>query len=233
MNKRYKKRLLAAWIVCCGLCSLMSCTLDESPRDQIPEEAAYQTATSLFQNTVATLYTYIGGSEDGQGLQGTCRGVYDLQTFGSDEAMLPTRGGDWYDGGLWQDMYRHSWSAGHDLPKNAWLYLYKVITLCNRSLEQIEKHQILLSDIDYKGYMAEVRALRAIYYWYLLDLFGNVPIVTSSVRICIGVTVSNQATTTVVSPILWLPLCLRSSCSTPRCIAVSRTGRKPLSTVTR
>ena len=64
MNKRYKKRLFAAWIVCCGLCSLMSCTLDESPRDQIPEEAAYQTATSLFQNTVATLYTYIGGSED-------------------------------------------------------------------------------------------------------------------------------------------------------------------------
>ena len=180
MNKRYKKRLFAAWIVCCGLCSLMSCTLDESPRDQIPEEAAYQTATSLFQNTVATLYTYIGGSEDGQGLQGTCRGIYDLQTFGSDEAMLPTRGGDWYDGGLWQDMYRHSWSAGHDLPKNAWLYLYKVITLCNRSLEQIEKHQILLSDIDYKGYLAEVRALRAIYYWYLLDLFGNVPIVTSS-----------------------------------------------------
>lgn len=182
MNKRYKKPLFAAWIIGCGLCStsLMSCTLDESPRDQIPEEAAYQTATSLFQNTVATLYTYIGGSEDGQGLQGTCRGVYDLQTFGSDEAMLPTRGGDWYDGGLWQDMYRHSWSAGHDLPKNAWLYLYKVITLCNRSLEQIEKHQILLSDIDYKGYLAEVRALRAIYYWYLLDLFGNVPIVTSS-----------------------------------------------------
>ena len=60
MNKRYKKRLLAAWIVCCGLCSLISCTLDESPRDQIPEEAAYQTATSLFQNTVATLYTRRG-----------------------------------------------------------------------------------------------------------------------------------------------------------------------------
>ena len=182
MNKIYKRHQLATWIVCCLLCStlLISCTLDESPRDQIPEDAAYQTATAVFQNTVATLYAYIGGSEDGQGLQGTCRGVYDLQTFGSDEAMLPTRGGDWYDGGLWQDMYRHSWSAGHDLPKNAWLYLYKVITLCNRSLEQIEAHKIILSDNDYEFYLAEVRALRAIYYWYLLDLFGNVPIVTSS-----------------------------------------------------
>ncbi len=159
---------------------LTSCVLDEAPRDQIPEEEAYTSATSLFQNTVATLYAYIGGSKDGQGLQGTCRGVYDLQTFGSDEAILPTRGGDWYDGGLWQDMYCHSWNAGHDLPKNAWIYLYKVITLCNRSLEQLSAHRHLLDDQQYTEYQAEVRALRAIYYWYLIDLFGHVPIVTST-----------------------------------------------------
>ena len=159
---------------------LTACSLDENPRDQIPEEEAYTSATALFQNTVATLYAYIGGNTDGEGLQGTCRGVYDLQTFGSDEAMLPTRGGDWYDGGLWQDMYRHSWSAGHDLPKNAWIYLYKVIALCNRSLEQIDAHRGLLSAEQYQNYRAEVRALRAIYYWYLTDLFGRVPLVTSS-----------------------------------------------------
>lgn len=162
------------------LLPLTGCSLDENPRDQIPEEEAYTTAQALYQNTVATLYAYIGGQADGQGLQGTCRGIYDLQTFGSDEAMLPTRGGDWYDGGLWQDMYRHSWSAGHDLPKNAWIYLYKVIALCNRSLEQIQTHRHLLQDQQYSMYQAEVRALRAIYYWYLLDLFGPVPLVTSS-----------------------------------------------------
>ena len=170
------KRIL--FIAICAL--LTACNLDENPRDQIPEEEAYNTDISLFQNTVATLYAYIGGSQDGQGLQGTCRGVYDLQTFGSDEAMLPTRGGDWYDGGLWQDMYRHSWSAGHDLPKNAWIYLYKVITLCNRSLEKLESHRHLLKDAQYLSYQAEVRALRAIYYWYLIDLFGPVPLVTST-----------------------------------------------------
>ena len=162
------------------LFTLTSCSLDESPRDQIPEEEAYTTATALYQNCVATLYNYIGGSADGQGLQGTCRGVYDLQTFGSDEAMLPTRGGDWYDGGLWQDMYRHTWTAGHDLPKNAWLYLYKVIALCNRSLKQLDAHQGLLGSQQLSAYKAEVRALRAIYYWYLMDLFGRVPLVTST-----------------------------------------------------
>ena len=159
---------------------LSSCSLDEDPRDQIAEEEIHTSAKDLYMNTVATLYNYIGGSEDGQGLQGTCRGVYDLQTFGSDEAMLPTRGSDWYDGELWQDMYRHSWNAGLELSKNAWVYLYKVIALCNHSLYELDAHQELLTDSQLKEYKAEVRALRAIYYWYLMDLFGRVPIIYSS-----------------------------------------------------
>ena len=160
--------------------ALVSCSLDENPKDQIPEEAAFTNAKELYLNTVATLYNYIGGNQDGQGLQGTCRGVYDLQTFASDEAMIPTRGGDWYDGGIWQDLYTHDWSPGHEMIGNSWLYLYKVITLCNYSLEQIYQHANLLSRSTYLEYTAEVRALRAIYYWYLLDLFANVPIIVNT-----------------------------------------------------
>ena len=163
-----------------GCILFTSCSLDEDMSDQIPEEEAYTTKEALLQNTVITLYNYIGGHEDGQGLQGTCRGVYDLQTFGSDEAILPTRGGDWYDGEIWQDMYRHSWSAGHSIPKNAWFYLYKVITLCNRSLEQLAAHKDIIGEQPMTICMSEVRAIRAIYYWYLLDLFGRVPIITST-----------------------------------------------------
>ena len=111
MNKSHQ-------IVCFGVRGLLllylftllpsSCSLDEHPRDQIADELAHSTPENLYKNNVATLYNYVGGATDGQGLQGTCRGIYDLQTFGSDEAMLPTRGHDWYDGELWQDMYRHS-----------------------------------------------------------------------------------------------------------------------------
>ena len=159
---------------------MISCSLDENPKDQIPEEEAYADAGALYRNTVATLYNYIGGATDGQGLQGTCRGIYDLQTFGSDEAMIPTRGTDWYDGGIWQELYRHDWTPGHPMLGNAWSYLYKVITLCNRSLELLESHQHLLDEVQYVEYTAEVRALRAIYYWYLMDLFGRIPIITTS-----------------------------------------------------
>ena len=159
---------------------LTSCSLDENPRDQIAEEEAFSSPDAIFRNTVATLYNYIGGNDDGQGLQGTCRGIYDLQTFGSDEAMIPTRGNDWYDGEIWQDMYRHSWTPGHTMMKKSWLYLYKVITLCNRSIEQLDAHGHLLNASDLMSYKAEVRSIRAICYWYLLDLFARVPIITST-----------------------------------------------------
>ena len=118
----------------------ISC-LDERPHDRIDEDELLSTPEQIYRNTVAALYSQIGGNKMSQGLQGTERGIYDLNTLTTDEAMLPTRGGDWYDGGLWQEMYRHTWTAGHDLPKNAWLYLYKVIALCNRSLEQLDAHQ--------------------------------------------------------------------------------------------
>lgn len=89
-------------LICCYGCAGF---LDEAPRDQLPEEDAYDTPANIYLNTVATLYNYVGGYEDSQGLQGTCRGVYDLNTLTTDEALLPTRGGDWYDGGLWQGLF--------------------------------------------------------------------------------------------------------------------------------
>jgi hypothetical protein len=158
--------------------ALTSC-LDENPKDQLPEEEAYTTATNLYVNTVATLYNYIGGNSDSQGLQGTYRGVYDYNTFTTDEAMLPTRGGDWYDGGFWQNLYLHKWTADDKALYNTWSYLYKVITLCNRSLARIETYSSLLTSSQKTAYEAEVRAIRAMYYYYLVDMYGRVPLVVS------------------------------------------------------
>lgn len=161
-----------------GALALTSC-LDENPKNQLPEEEAYTSASSLFINTVSSLYNYIGGSSDSQGLQGTYRGVYDYNTFTTDEAMLPTRGGDWYDGGFWQNLYLHKWTANDKPLYNTWSYLYKVITLCNRSLAKIESHSSLISSTQKTAFEAEVRAIRAMYYYYLTDMFGRVPLVVS------------------------------------------------------
>lgn len=164
-------------LFCLLLCCSCGDFLDENPKDQIPEEKAYSDASSLYLNTVATLYNYFGGYSQSQGLQGTYRGVYDLNTFTTDEAIIPTRGGDWYDGGFWQALFLHSWTSTNDALLDTWNYLYKVIALCNRSIEKLDEHSTLLSASQLETYKAEVRAIRAMYYYYLLDLYGRVPLV--------------------------------------------------------
>lgn len=154
--------------------------LREKPRDKIFEEEGYRNLSGLYQNAVASLYNYIGGYSDSQGLQGTGRGIYDLNTFTTDEAIMPTRGGDWYDGGFWQGLYLHNWGVNNDAIQATWEYLYKVVVLSNKSLERIDRYAATHDDAELVAYRAEVRALRALYYYHLMDLFGNVPLVLTS-----------------------------------------------------
>lgn len=160
------------------LLSFSSC-LDEHPKDQVNQDAIYNNADNIYKNAVASLYNYIGSNQESEGLQGTCRGIYDYNTITTDEAMIPIRGGDWYDGGLWENMYKHKWNANDIYLYNIWKYLYKVIVLSNQSLSVIDSHKHLLSTKQIIEYKAEVRAIRALFYYYAMDMFGRIPIVTS------------------------------------------------------
>ena len=167
-------------ILAAALVSMMTTScLSEDPRDQLYEDDIYNSANNIYINAVAVLYNYIGGSADSEGLQGTCRGIYDYNTLTTDEAMIPIRGGDWYDGGLWENMYQHKWSP-NDLPLyNTWKYLYKVVVLANKSLYIIDKYSHYLTEEQRATYEAEVRAVRALFYYYIIDMYGRVPVVTS------------------------------------------------------
>ncbi|CDD99770.1 putative uncharacterized protein [Bacteroides uniformis CAG:3] len=99
MKKNILYSLLISTVATVGLSSC-DAFLEENPKDQITEEQAYQNSTLLYLNTVASLYTQVGANGGGSGLQGTDRGLYDLNTFTTDEAVLPTRGGGWDGGGV-------------------------------------------------------------------------------------------------------------------------------------
>ena len=186
-----KHRFFALSVLALSL-SLTSC-LNETPKDQIPETEIYDSANSLYVNAVASLYNYIGAHEEGEGLQGTCRGIYDYNTLSTDEAIIPIRGGNWYDGGLWKNMYDHTWTATDTDLYNVWKYLYKVIVLSTKSLETIEKHKALLTEQQRVDYSAEVRAVRAMYYYYAMDMFGRIPILQSSTQKTADIRQSNRS----------------------------------------
>lgn len=101
---------------------------------------------------------------------------YDMQQTGTDEVVVPTRGGDWADGGRWQAMHFHNWTPSTDLMRNSWDWGFNAIGTCNRILtmladapESESKQQTL----------AEIKTMRAWYYYNMMDAFGNIPIVTT------------------------------------------------------
>ena len=177
MKQHTKHISILVGLVAMAALTFTSC-LDEDPRDRIDEEEAFDTPANMYLNTVANLYSYIGGNANSQGLQGTSRGVYDLNTFTTDEAIIPTRGGDWYDGGLWQALYTHNFYVGP--VEDTWNYLYKVIVKCNKAINRLDAYTDHFEERTLRAWEAEVRALRAMYYYYLLDLYGSVPYVRTA-----------------------------------------------------
>lgn len=176
------KRIYSILFALFSLLSWASCSsyLEENPKDRLDEEAAYSTLSDVQKNGVLSLYNYVGGYVDSQGLQGTGRGIYDLNTFTTDETIMPTRGGDWYDGGFWQGLYLHRWGVNNEAVYATWEYLYRTVILCNGSLERIQDFAEKHPEENVADCVAEVRALRAMFYYYIMDLFGSVPLIEKS-----------------------------------------------------
>ena len=153
---------------------LASCSLDETPRSKFSEEEAFSTPKLVYVNTVANVYSSIGN-----GLYGSDGGsVHTFQEFSSDASMIPGRQGDWVDGGAWQNIFLHNFESSVSKYNDVWNNLYRVIGLANSSIDRLNKY--LGEHPEYADYVYELRALRAVYYYYVMDLFGQVPLVVSS-----------------------------------------------------
>ena len=109
-------------------------------------------------------------------LYGMCNhGTYfSLQEVSSDEAAIPHKGPDWEDGKQWIRVFRHQYNPSEGVFNNVWNFCYGGINTCNRLIFTFENAGGAGAD----AFIAELRGLRAYYYLILLDVFGNVPIVT-------------------------------------------------------
>jgi starch-binding outer membrane protein, SusD/RagB family len=100
--------------------------------------------------------------------------LYTMNELTTDEMVVPVRGGDWFDGGISLRAHRHEYLPTDFYFNNAWQSLYNGIVTCNKQLFQYSK----IPSPDVNAYKAELRVLRAWYYYLLMDAFGNVPLVT-------------------------------------------------------
>jgi len=96
------------------------------------------------------------------------RNHWYVQTVSSDEALSATIGNDYYDGGIYMDLHLHSWNPTHSMLTDIWNSAMKGITSSNTVLAML--------DDDEGEKAAPIRAMRAYYYFILMDNFGGVPL---------------------------------------------------------
>ncbi len=106
------------------------------------------------------------------------QGYFDLQEESADAIITPVRPNGWDDAGTYRRMHQHTWTSEQWQPTNTWNQAFSAITRTNMVIMQIEDGSIPLPDAVGSAAIAELRAVRALAYFLLLDNHGNVPIVT-------------------------------------------------------
>jgi len=97
-------------------------------------------------------------------------GYWSMQSVSTDEMLVGVKGGDWYDGGVWNVTHRHTVSSAHGPNSGTWNSLYGAIN---------EINNVLAGTIT-ANEKAQLRVLRALFYMRLMDLYGGVKIVTTT-----------------------------------------------------
>jgi hypothetical protein len=107
-------------------------------------------------------------------------GLWRTQELGADEQIIPARPNGWVDAGEFKRMHLHTWNSTDPQVINDWARTYEGIENCNRVIDEVEADEYTMTEEDKIAALAQLKVLRASYYYILCDLYGNVPIVEHS-----------------------------------------------------
>lgn len=151
-----------------ALMIISSCTdLTEDPYDLLTESDIGDTPSpDVLEALTAPVYTRLTELMFGW------HGYFDLQEECSDIIVTPARPNGWVDGGTYRSLHMHTWNSFQSQPNGLWNRAFGSINLLNTRIAQYQTKQ------GFESSIAELKGLRALYYYLLIDNFGNVPIVT-------------------------------------------------------
>lgn len=97
-----------------------------------------------------------------------------MQELSTDAAIIPARDGNYDDGGQYRQLHKHSWLPDHTNVQSVWGWGYGGINTCNRILSVFKG----AADSPLKQTsVAEMRAMRALFHFFMMDLYGHIPVV--------------------------------------------------------
>jgi hypothetical protein len=156
------------------IAAVLLITINSCRKLNVPVQSQY--TTSNFPVTAADFNALLGTMYSNLSANWGIT-YWRMQELSTDEAILPARDGNFDDGGQYRLMHYHTWTFDHPYVMGNWAWGFGTgITNCNRIINLIG--QSPASATSKAASVAEVRAMRALYYFFMMDSFGNVPIYT-------------------------------------------------------
>lgn len=144
--------------------------LDETVYSSIME-STYNYQEKDFDANIAGAYSILRSA--------TQMSQWQLQELSGCCVVLPANASGWDDGGIYKVKHLHNWTSEQGEVGSVWNDYFKGVMYCNSAIEKVEDNMIPASDVRRIQGLAELKALRAYYYWLLMDNFGDIPLVTA------------------------------------------------------
>ncbi len=110
---------------------------------------------------ITNLYNAFNGQMGDQG------NYFALNEVTTDEQLVPTRGTDWGDNGVWRTLHAHTWSASHGNVLNVWNQFNQNIFLATEIIDPLSNASA--------SQLADAKFIRAFSMYNIMDLYGQVP----------------------------------------------------------
>jgi hypothetical protein len=104
---------------------------------------------------------------------------FALAEFATDEAVCPARYGYVDQDGMWNRLHQHNWVTDDAWINTEWNDMYQAIGYANYFIDAIQNVDVskMTLPVPKAQMIAEAKMVRDLHYYWLLDEFGNVPIV--------------------------------------------------------
>lgn len=173
-----KNNKINKYIVSGVACLLLttSCDVDPTFYSQVVPENFYTSQDAVWErfNRPFTHWRHYEAHDEG---------LFRLQEMGTDEFCLPTRGSDWYNGGENLKFHYHQYKEDMISIEGGWSNFSMGVALAWDAMEDLST-----VDFDKLGFapgmresmVSQQKALVASFYLHGLDLFGGVPLYTTT-----------------------------------------------------
>ncbi len=160
-NNKTRYRFLGPFLIVVFLMS--SCSLDITETDSLKTKGASAVFNGVESpaGSLTNIYNGISGQTEDQS------NLYSLTEVSTDELLVPTRGTDWGDNGIWRTVHVHTFGPTHAQVIGVWNDKNAAVLRCTEVIDPLSKAT--------PAQVAEAKFARAYNMWIVMDFWGQVP----------------------------------------------------------